>query len=368
MAQAVKNYAYYLHQNHCDVTVVTPAYKNVVDRYPFEVFRYQSIPLDSRIGYRAGNPFNPETLVKLRRKEFDLLHCHAPFASSMLIHNLNLRHKLPVVLTYHTKFEIDINKRLTSDVMRKVAMRLLLNNINDADEVWTVTAKCGEALRGIGYEGDYIVMENGTDFAYGKADEAQVAQLREAYDIRDEEYVFLFVGRMMWYKNTRLILDALRIAKAKGLPFRCFMVGSGFDAEDIKAYAASLGLEREVVFPGPIFDREYLRVFYSMADMFLFPSTYDTSGIVVKEAAACDCPALLVRDSCAAEGAEHRVSAFLAEENAASCGEVLLDACSDRERLHAVGKTAGEKLYLSWETAVARAYDRYQYILEHWKG
>jgi len=368
VAQAVKNYAACLHKNHCDVTVVTPAYKNVRDDYPFEVYRYQSIPLDNRIGYRAGNVFSPEELLHLRRKKFDLMHVHAPFASSVLVSNLNHRPRVPVVLTYHTKFEVDIEKRVSNTVFRKVAMEFLLNNVKAADEVWTVTEKCGESLRTIGYEGDFRVMENGTDFAFGQADANKVAQLREAYDLPEDTFIFLFVGRMMWYKNTRLILDSLKIAKDKGLPFRCFMIGSGLDAEDIQKYAAALQLNDEVIFTGPIYDREYLRVFYSLADMFLFPSTYDTSGIVVKEAAACECPALLVRDSCPAEGAIHDVSGFLAEENAASCAEAILNACHSRDHLAAVGEEAGRSLYLSWDTAVDRAYARYTEILKNWKG
>ncbi len=60
VAQAVKNYADVLHRNHCDVTVVTPRDKGVRDEYPFEVFRYQSIPLDHRIGYRAEIPSIPK--------------------------------------------------------------------------------------------------------------------------------------------------------------------------------------------------------------------------------------------------------------------------------------------------------------------
>lgn len=368
VAQAVKNYASCLHRNHCDVTVVTPAYKNVKDDYPFEVYRYQSIPLDQRIGYRAGNVFNPEALVQLRRKKFDLMHVHAPFASSVLVSNINHRPRVPVVLTYHTKFEVDIEKRVSNPMFRKVATEFVLKNINAADEVWTVTAKCAESLRALGYEGESRVMENGTDFAFGRADESKIAQLREAYNVPEDTFVFLFVGRMMWYKNVRIILDSLKIVKEKGLPFRCFMVGSGLDAEEMHKYTEEIGLSNEVIFTGPIYDREYLRVFFSLADMFLFPSTYDTSGIVVKEAAACECPSLLVRDSCPAEGVLHDGNGFLGEENAESCAAVILDACNSREHLANVGKEAGKTLYLSWDSAVERAYARYTEILENWKG
>lgn len=368
VAQTVKNYAAILHKNHCDVTVVTPKYKDTVDAFPFEVFRYQSIPLDHRIGYRAGNPFNPDTLIKLRKKKFDLIHIHAPFASSVLAANINHRPKVPTVLTYHTKFDIDIAKRVPLDGMRKIAMKFLLDNINAVDEVWVVTEGCGKALRNIGYRGGYTVMENGTDFAYGRATPEQVEELREKYDIPEDRFVFLFVGRMMWYKNTRLILDSLKLLKGEGVPFKAFFVGDGYDAPDIRAHAEACGLQEDTIFTGAIYDREYLRVFYSLADMFLFPSTYDTSGIVVKEAAACDCPTLLVRGSCAAEGVTHKVSGYLAEENPASCAQVLLEACQDREAIHAVGRHAGQHLYLSWDDAVAKAYKRYTEILDIWPG
>ncbi len=362
VAQAVKNYAMVLN-NHCDVTVVTPDYKDVVDDYPFEVFRYQSIPLDKRIGYRAGNPFNIETLLKLRRKHFDLMHVHAPFASSVLVQNINRFPRVPVVLTYHTKFDIDISKRISLSGFRKIAMRFILENINNADEIWVVSEGCGKALRNIGYRGGYLVMENGTDFAFGKADDKQTSKLRDKYALRDDEFVFLFVGRMMWYKNIKLILDTLKILKDKGVSFRAFMIGSGFDLPEIKKYADGIKLSDCTEFTGPIYDREYLRVFYSISDVFLFPSTYDTSGIVVKEAAACSCPALLVRDSCAAEGVEHKFTGYLAEENADSCAAVLADACQNREDLKQVGINAGQNVYLSWEKAVERAMHRYNEIL-----
>lgn len=96
------------------------------------------------------------------------MHVHAPFASSVLVSNINHRPKVPVVLTYHTKFDIDISKRIALHGFRKIAMRFLLENINAADEIWVVTEGCAQSLRDIGYKGSYMVMENGTDFRYGR--------------------------------------------------------------------------------------------------------------------------------------------------------------------------------------------------------
>lgn len=363
VAQTVKNYALNLSKRDCDVTVVTPRYKEAVDNYDFEVYRYPSIPTGNLIGYRAGVPFGPITQHELRKKQFDLMHIHSPFVSSVLVSEINRRSKVPTILTYHTKFDLDIAKRVPVASARKIMVNFVRHNVKAVDEVWVVTNGCVQALRDIGYDGECRVMENGTDFARGIASQEHMDALREHYGLREDIPTFLFVGRMMWYKNVKLILDALKILRDGGLAFRALMVGDGYDAPAIRQYAQDEGLSDCVIFTGAIHDREQLRVFYSVSDLFLFPSTYDTSGIVVKEAAACDCPSLLVRGSCASEGAVHNVSALLAEEEAQNCADVIAAACADRHALKEVGIRAGKDLYLSWEDAVGRAYDRYREIL-----
>lgn len=366
VSQTVKNYASHLHDLNCNVTVVTPSYHGVEDRYPFDVLRYPSVPAGEKVGYRVGVPFDPPTLVRLRSKKLDLMHVHSPFASSVLVNAINHRPRVPVVLTYHTRFDLDIQKRVPTAAMRKVAMTFLLDNVNSADEVWVVTGASEKFLRDIGYEGSCRVMENGTDFSRGKAPSDTVATLRERYHLYEDKLVFLFVGRMMWYKNTRLILDALDIVRRNGMDFHAFFIGDGYDAPDMKTYADRCGLGQSVTFTGPIQNREELRAYYSLSDLFLFPSTYDTCGIVVKEAAACDCPSLLVSGSCASEGVVHGQNGYLTTEDPAVCASVLMEVCADRAALQECGKQASKTLYLSWKDAVGRAHQRYEQILREY--
>lgn len=364
VAQTVKNYAEHLSRKDCKITVVTPKYRGIEDHYPFDIVRYPSLPAGARIGYRVGIPFGPETIRKLRARHFDIMHIHAPFASSVLVKTINHRPKVPTVMTYHTRFDLDLKKRVPNAAMRKVAMKFVRENVKAVDEIWVVSAASGRFLEDIGYYGPWRVMENGTDFARGIAPAERIHALREKYDLRDDVPTLLFVGRMMWYKNIRLILDTCAVLKQQGMPFRMLFVGEGYDLPTMRQYADEIGVQDRVTFVGPVRDREYLRVFYSAADMFFFPSTYDTCGIVVKEAAACDCPSLLLKGSAAAEGAVHKKSGFLAEESPVSCAHVIMDAFSDREALSRVGLRAGEDLYLSWEDAVDRAYARYREILK----
>lgn len=364
VAQTVKNYADNLCKKDCRVAVVTPKYRGVTDHYPYDVIRYPSFSVGARIGYRVGVPFGPETVHKLRSCRFDIMHIHAPFVSSVVVKTINHRPKVPVVMTYHTRFDLDIKKRVSNPALRKIAMKFVKENVNAADEIWVVSAASGRFLQDIGYYGPWRVMENGTDFARGTASDEAIAAVRETYNLREDVPTILFVGRMMWYKNIRLMLDTCALLKQQGMPFRMLFVGSGYDLPAMGKYTEELGLQEQVTFVGPIRDRDYLRAFYSAADLFFFPSTYDTCGIVVKEAAACNCPSLLIRDSAAAEGAVHKVSGLLAEETPDSCAKTILEACSDPAALRAVGARASETLYLSWEESVDRAYNRYREILK----
>ena len=158
-------------------------------------------------------------------------------------------------------------------------------------------------------------------------------------------------------------IDGLKAAKDAGKDFRMVFIGEGVDRPEIMDYAAKLGLAERCVFTGAVRDRELLRGYFSLADLFLFPSTYDTNGIVVREAAACSCGSVLIRGSCAAEGIDDGETGILIEENGGSMGKAIIEACGDRERLRRIGENAAERIYLSWDDAVARAYARYEEIL-----
>ena len=121
-----------------------------------------------------------------------------------------------------------------------------------------------------------------------------------------------------------------------------------------------------VTFVGAVRDRELLRSFYTRADLFLFPSTYDTSGLVVKEAAACSTPSLLIKDSCASEGIVDRVNGFLCEENVIDCANTIISTTKYPSFTRKVGENASESVYLSWFDAVGFAWKRYEEVLSVW--
>ena len=368
VANAVTNYATLINGGLGAATVVTPSNPEADDTaFPFPVCRYPSLDTTKLVGYRAGLPFSPEIQNSLEGDGFDIIHSHCPISSTLLARLLRERIDVPLVMTYHTKFDIDIANAIRSKILQEEAKRLLVQNIAACDEVWTVSRGAGENLRSLGYAGDYIVMPNGVDFPRGRVEDSLVRQVTEDYDLPEDLPVYLFVGRMMWYKGIRIILDALKELKTAGEDFRMVFVGGGGDQEEIIAYCQDLGLTDKVFFCPAIHDRQLIRAWYCRADLFLFPSTFDTNGLVVREAAACALASVLISGSCAAEDVTDGVSGFLIEENSAAMAAKLRALCGHREIMRQVGRQAQQQLYISWEEAVGRAYQRYGAVIDNYR-
>ncbi len=369
VANAVYNYAKIIEENHGHSIVVTPQVPGVDDsNNQFTTVRYPSIDTRKMIGYVTGYPFSPEAASIVRSEKAEVLHTHCPITSCLLARQLSEAMELPLVLTYHTKYDIDIANAIRSKTLQKGALTALLRNINACDEVWTVSQGAGENLRSIGYEGEYIVMPNGVDLPREKASAELIAEATSGYDLPEGIPCFLFIGRLMWYKGLRIILDALKQLDSECLDYRMVFVGGGGDEAEVRDYTSELKLDKKVIFTGPVTDREILRAWYTHSDLFLFPSTFDTNGLVVREAAANDTASVIIAGSCASEGVIDNRNGFLIDENADSLAAKLRELIASPEVMKSVGKVAGDEIYISWEDAVAHAYDRYEVIIDNYKS
>lgn len=369
VANVVVSYSRWLPEQGFDPVVVTPAYPDADDSsLPYPVIRYPSIDLRNWMGYLAGVPFSPQLLRQLEGRTVSVLHTHCPIASTLLARQLRAVLDAPLILTYHTKFDIDIASILRSKALQAGSKRALVENISACDEVWAVSKGAGENLRSMGYQGDYVVMPNGVDMPLERVSEEACLAVGADYDLPETVPVFLFVGRIRWYKGLKIILDALGMLKAAGKDFRMVFIGDGTDRPEVEHTAQEMGLSDLCFFTGAISDRETLRAWYCRSDLFLFPSTFDTNGLVVREAAACSLASVLVRGSCAAEGVTHERNGFLIEENAASLFALLKDLMDQKPQMRQVGINAGQELYLSWADAVKLAAARYEIVIDRYRS
>jgi glycosyltransferase involved in cell wall biosynthesis len=365
VAQTTINYTKWLNKDGNYACAVVPSYKNAKDDYPFKVIRYPSVPLPVKMDYKIGMPhFSPKIMTKLDKLPFSLVHAHCPFTSGIIALRMARKRKIPVVATFHTKFADDFIQRTGIKTSGKIAAEWTAQFYHFVDEVWAVNHGTAKTLWEYGYEGDIRVMPNGCDFERIEARTMDMqAKLKQTYHLGNGP-IFVFVGRMVQQKNPDVVLRVVERLKAQGKMFSLLMVGDGEEIDKLKALSVKLNISDRVVFTGQISDRLVMRDIFSGSDILVFPSIYDNAPLVVREAAACECPALLIEGSNSSEGIMNQENGFLTkldEVEIAQCLAVLIDS---PELLRACGKQASQSVYLSWETVVKQARGEYDRIMQ----
>jgi glycosyltransferase involved in cell wall biosynthesis len=144
------------------------------------------------------------------------------------------------------------------------------------------------------------------------------------------------------------------------------MAGSGKDEQDIAKYASSLGItDQQILFTGLISDRELLQGVYLNADLLFFPSVFDNSPLVLREAAVLGVPTLATEGSNAAAAIRKNVNGFTAADNPQAMRDEVLRIFTEVD-LKEIGKAAKETIPISWENLMPMVLNEYQAVIDRY--
>jgi UDP-glucose:(heptosyl)LPS alpha-1,3-glucosyltransferase len=132
--------------------------------------------------------------------------------------------------------------------------------------------------------------------------------LRKDLGIAEEEIVVLIIGSGFERKGLRFAIESLAHFDAPS--FRLLVVGKGSTGV-YRRLARKLGLENRVHFYG---HNPNASLFYSIADVFVFPTLYEPFGLVVLEAMAHGVPVVVSACAGAAELLTHGENGLIAQD------------------------------------------------------
>ncbi|WP_428027035.1 glycosyltransferase family 4 protein [Arcobacter sp.] len=98
-------------------------------------------------------------------------------------------------------------------------------------------------------------------------------------DKQKNKKIFLYVGSGYKRKGVKEFLEIL--SKLKNTNFFAFIIGKEKKMNYYKNFAKELGIDDKIIFTGP---RTDVKDFYSISDIFLFPTKYEPFGNVIIEA------------------------------------------------------------------------------------
>ncbi len=156
--------------------------------------------------------------------------------------------------------------------------------INSTDKIFAVS----EYIKSQVKSNNCITVYNGIDFSLFKKEDKKVSQeLRKKYNIKDNDFVFIFVGRIVPEKGIEPLINAFKNLNDKYNNIKLLVIGSpnfkGNFNQDF--YNKMLSLKNEnIIFTGFI-DNDLLYKYYSIAHVQITPSLFEEPfGLTVIEA------------------------------------------------------------------------------------
>jgi glycosyltransferase involved in cell wall biosynthesis len=166
-----------------------------------------------------------------------------------------------------------------------------------ADLIVTVSYAMKDELVGLGFPKEKIqVSYNGVDpdkYNPSTVTAGQVKKIRAMYDVKDDEEMILFIGRLVGVKGVDKLIMALPHILQKNPKAKLVIVGRG----DLQEYLMNLvkvtKMSDFVKFRFEFIPEEERILHYAACDVAVFPSFYEPFGIVVLEAMAMERPVVV---------------------------------------------------------------------------
>jgi len=332
---------------------IAPKATEYTPKKNYPVINYIGVPIPKE-SYRLGLPaLDLRFEYKALNMNFDILHAHSPFTAGIEAAKIAFLKNKPLVGTFHSKYYDDFYAKTHSELLSKLGVKIVVDFYNCCDEVWAVNQATAKVLKDYGYKKDIIVMPNGTDLYYPSSSDIEKAKKKFGLVASD---ILLFVGQHNFKKNTRSIIEAVKLYSNTHSDFQMVFAGQGPDAEAMQKLCNDLGMADKTLFLGHIMDKQVLMGLYSVANLLVFPSIYDNAPMVVREAASVGTPSLLIKGSRAAEGVTDSVNGFLCENSPESIEKGIERALiADKS----VGEKARETIPLAWNKVLQMANERY---------
>jgi len=310
----IGNNAYYqaikLAERGYKVGVFTPDFSGIASPMPtIEFFNLPVFLHWGKAGFLIG--------MWKRLKGYRIIHLYYPFFGSDLIMLAYKKIRPNAKLILH--YEMDPIGQGLKGLIFKLHIKMFLGAlIKAADKVAALSMDHANnsylAPYLAAYPAKFVELPNGIDtslFRILPPDD----RLKESNNICVQDKVIIFVGgldRQHYFKGVPVLLDAFAKLPKNYFPnvlengvqrgilqelrgeAKLIIVGDGGLRSEFERQAKQLGISDRVIFTGWI-KNEQLPGYYSIADIFVLPSTDKTEsfGIVVAEAQACGLPVIV---------------------------------------------------------------------------
>ncbi|MBR4800959.1 MAG: glycosyltransferase family 1 protein [Clostridia bacterium] len=263
------------------------------DDFQFDFYSYAPSKFDEEIKALGGNVFYVPKAIRplshisklkklLKQGDYDIVHAHLTTLSAVsLLAAKQAKVKVRVCHAHNTTCKNEKTK-IVKDMLRPFSKTFATHTAGCSEHAieWLFGEKTAKTS---------FVLHNAINLeAFAPNDELR-KKTRRTLGI-DEEFVFGTIGRFVYQKNYKFLIDAFAIYAKNNPNGRLLLVGDGKERNDIINRINSYGISDRVSILDEVND---VQKYYSAFDCFVLPSRYEGLGRVAVEAQAMNLPTLL---------------------------------------------------------------------------
>lgn len=315
-----------------EVVIFAPTYRNQTEEP--HIVRYHSLVKGIYGGFSIPFPIDLKIEEAFRKERFDIIHVHHPMVIGRTAIYLSKKYEIPLVFTYHTRYEQYIHYCIPNNLLRyqmvihnteNIVEKYLQHFFQNCNHIFAPTDGIKDYLiQSCGYSNQKVsVLATGISQESFSIDEEKINRIRKTYNA-EQCSLFISVSRIAKEKNIAFLLECMNAYKKKSKrPFKLLLIGDGPDLINLKEKSKELELEDNIIFTGKI-DNNKLKDYYGASDAFVFASKSETQGIVLLEAFAAGTPVICVNATGVSDLVKDGKNGYLVNESIEEFSDCML--------------------------------------------
>jgi len=264
-----------------------------------KIIRYPSVPNPVVKDYPLPLYPNFKKIIKiLGNKKPEIIHVHDPFYIGHFAQKLALYYKIPLVFTYHTRYDDyaqNYLRFLPGQIKKKLVMKKVDGFCKDVDLIISNSESIKQELLHRIPELKVATIPFGLP-VIPKVNLSK-KETRDVLNLPKNKKILLVVCRLAKEKNVPLLIKSL---KKLNDDYFLVVVGGGEYQKQLEKIAIEEKVTEKIKFFGPI-EHHKLGIFYQTADIFTYSSITETQGLIFLEALSFNLPIVAVNCEAARE-------------------------------------------------------------------
>ncbi len=357
-ARALNRLVAYLERQNIEVMVFAPTAKEAVIEHNGTLISVPSITLPMRSEYRLGLGLTPRVKARLKAFKPTIFHLAAPDLLGYSALRQAKKWGLPVVSSFHTRFDT-YARYYGIAAVEKYVTKYLHNFYDQCDQVYAPSESMADELRQENLKTDLRIWSRGVDCDRFNPARRDLAW-RRSVGFADDDVVIGFTGRLVLEKGLGFFAETIELLEKQGLAHKVLFVGEGPERNRMQKRLP------KAHFTGHLSDEPLARA-YASSDIFFNPSISETFGNVTLEAMASGVPCVCAEATGSRSLVLHDKTGFMATFGDHAAFASHLSALAKSEKLRKTfGAAAIDAAHMfEWDAILGGLVDNYREALDY---